>query len=81
MGYVDSGAVEILREEVDELRCYRCDDHPETASSNFSLSSPRRGRRRRLPLHLWPPDPPGTALFMKIFASLHRYIHYKKNDM
>jgi hypothetical protein len=40
MGYGDNGTVENLQEEADELPCCRCDDQPETASNNSSLSHP-----------------------------------------
>jgi hypothetical protein len=66
----DNGAVVSLREEADEFPYCRCDGQPETASISSSFrSSPRRGRRRCLSLHRWPPNPPETVLFMEIFAN------------
>ncbi|KAK1601342.1 hypothetical protein QYE76_018095 [Lolium multiflorum] len=74
MVYGDNGTMKNLRQEADELPYCRCDDHPETASSNSSLSPPRRGRRRSLLLHLWPPNPPEMYLLTEIFVSLHCHI-------
>jgi hypothetical protein len=71
--YGDSGAVESLRDEADELPCCESDGQAEAASKNSFLSPPRRGRRSILLLHLQPPDPPKPALFMEILISLRRH--------
>jgi hypothetical protein len=71
--YGDSGAVESLRDEADELPCCESDGQAEAASKNSFLSPPRRGRRSILLLHLQPPDSPKPALFMEILISLRRH--------
>jgi hypothetical protein len=74
MGYGDNGAMVNLRQEAGELPCCRCDDQPETASNNSSLSSPHEKEEGACRCTSSPPNPPETALFTEIFVSLRRHI-------